>query len=479
MSELPRCRGIACLLAVVHACVALQAHAANPADAPAAVAHTGSASNAASAPRPVQHPATVELYVGESRVLAGLKATRVAVGAERLLNATVLDNDELLLFGNGAGQSTMQVWTKDGGIVDYLITVRPVDMSRLQTELASLFSDLTTLSIRRVGDKVVLDGHSLSEEQLAKIHEIAARYPQVVNLTQFQRDRAWEKMVLMDIKVVEFKNRDKVRELGIRWDDAMNGPSFGIAADVKASPLRNGNRFLVNPPQGANIVNAEDLPRPLAPMRTYLGIISVLNARINLMEQDGDAVVLAQPQLTTRSGRQAEFHVGGEIPYAAVSQLGQSTVSFRNYGIEIKIKPWVDRLGQIQSDLSAELSEPDHDINPRSGIPGLRTRKATTSFNVRAGETMVVAGLLQRRKGEAVAQVPGFGSLPVVGQLFKSRRSIDSDSELVVFVTPTVLDPSDAAHAERLGGALLRAERYLEPPAPAPAPLPNPFQDAP
>jgi type II secretory pathway component GspD/PulD (secretin) len=78
-----------------------------------------------------------------------------------------------------------------------------------------------------------------------------------------------------------------------------------------------------------------------------------------------------------------------------------------------------------------------------------------------------------------VAQVPGFGSLPVVGQLFKSRRSIDSDSELVVFVTPTVLDPSDAAHAERLGGALLRAERYLEPPAPAPAPLPNPFQDAP
>jgi pilus assembly protein CpaC len=278
---------------------------------------------------------------------------------------------------------------------------------------------------------------------------------------------------------VEFKNRDKVRELGVRWDDAMSGPSFGIAGDIKSSPLPNGGHFLVNPPPGANIVGIDDLPRPLAPMRTYFGIISVLNARINLMEQDGDAVVLAQPQLTTRSGRQAEFHVGGEIPYATVSQFGATNVSFRSYGIEIKIKPWVDRLGQIQSDLSAELSEPDHDINPRSGIPGLRTRKARTSFNVRAGETMAIAGLLQRRKGEAISRVPGLGSLPVVGELFKSRRTVDSDSELVVFVTPTVLDPSDAAHAERLGGALLRAERYMEPPVPAPAPPPDPFSNGP
>jgi pilus assembly protein CpaC len=444
-----------------------------------APAEPAAAASAPAAARAAAQPMHIELYTGESRILPGLEATRVAVGTERMAGATVLDNDQLLLFGNGPGQTTMQVWTRGGSVVEFVITVRPVDMGQLQGELQSLFSELSTLAITRVGDKVVLDGHSLSEEQLAKVHEVARRYPQVVNLTQFQRDRAWEKMVLMDVKVVEFKNRDKVRELGIRWDDAMNGPSFGIAGDLKSSPLPHGGHFLVNPPTDANIVGADNLPRPLAPMRTYLGIISVLNARINMMEQDGDAVVLAQPQLTTRSGRQAEFHVGGEIPYAAVTQLGQSTVSFRNYGIEIKIKPWVDRLGQIQSDLSAELSEPDHDINPRSGIPGLRTRRAQTSFNVRAGETMVVAGLLQRRKGEAVARVPGLGSLPVVGGLFKSRRTVDSDSELVVFVTPTVLDPSDAAHAQRLGGALLRAERYLEPPAPAPKPLPDPFLDAP
>jgi pilus assembly protein CpaC len=465
MGSSTRRRGAAPLL-----CAAVLVAAATPSHAAAAAVEAAAAA---------AQPAEIELYAGESRVLPHIKAARVAVGTGKMLTATVLDNDELLLFANAPGQSTMQVWTRGGRILEFTITVRPADMTRLQAELQTLFAELTTLSIKTVGDKVVIDGHSLSEEQLAKVHEISLRYPQVVNLTQFQRDRAWEKMVLMDIRVVEFKNRDKVRELGIRWDDAMGGPTFGIAGDVKSSPLPGGGNFLVNPPADANIIGLQNLPRPLAPMRTYLGIISVLNSRINLMEQDGEAVVLAQPQLTTRSGREAEFHVGGEIPYATVSSLGQSTISFRNYGIEVKIKPWVDRLGQIQSDLSAELSEPDHDVNPRSGIPGLRTRKAKTSFNVKAGETMVIAGLLQRRKGEAVARVPGFGSLPVVGELFKSRRTVDSDSELVVFVTPTVLDPAVAAHAERLGGALLRAERYLEPTPQPKSPPPQPTSDAP
>ena len=96
----------------------------------------------------------------------------------------------------------------------------------------------------------MLDGHSLSEEQLAKVHEVATRYPQVVNLTQFQRDRAWEKMVLMDIKVVEFKNRDKVRELGVRWDDAMSGPSFGVAGDIKSQSASQRWRLPGEPAPG-------------------------------------------------------------------------------------------------------------------------------------------------------------------------------------------------------------------------------------
>jgi Flp pilus assembly secretin CpaC len=276
----------------------------------------------------------------------------------------------------------------------------------------------------------------------------------------------------MDVRVVEFKNRDKVRELGIRWDEGANGPAFGIAGDIKSSPVGDG-RFVVAPPQGSTIVGIDAMPRPIAPFRTYLGLVSVLNSRISLMETDGDAVTLAQPQLTARSGKQAEFHVGGQIPYATFNPLGQATVQFQDFGIIVKIKSWVDRLDQVQSDIEAEFSEPDQDVNPRAGVPGLRKRRAATSFNVRSGETMVIAGLLQRRKGEAVARVPGLGSLPLVGELFKHRRSTDADSELVVFVTPTIVDMGDPEQARRLGQALLRAERYFDPPAaPASAPAP-------
>ncbi|MEW6703859.1 MAG: pilus assembly protein N-terminal domain-containing protein [Pseudomonadota bacterium] len=448
----------AAALLVLASCVCAQ-QAGTPLPVPSPAPSSRPAAQATAQPE-------IEMFAGESRVLQHVPAARVAVGNGKLLTASVLDNNEVLLFANSPGQSTMQVWTRGGRMLQFKVTVRPSDMGRMRDELQTLFSGLTTLSIQTVGDKIVIDGHSLSEEQLSKIDEISKRYPQVVNLTQFQKDRAWEKMIVMDVKVVEFKNRDKVREIGIRWDDNVNGPSFGIAGDVHASRMQGDGRFLVNPPQGANIIGVENLPRPLAPFRTYLGLISVLNSRIHLMEQDGDAVVLAQPQLTSRSGKEAEFHVGGQIPYAAVTQMGQTAIAFQNYGIQVKIKPWVDRMGQIQSDIMAEVSEPDADVNPHSGVPGLRTRKAKTSFNVRAGETMVIAGLLQRRKGEAVARVPGLGSLPVVGEFFKSTRTVDSDSELVVFVTPTVLDPQDATQTGRHADALLRAERYLEPDAP-------------
>lgn len=436
------------------------------------------AAAAASAPANAGTPAPMllELFAGESRVLTQMKATRVAVGSGAVLTASVLDNQELLLHGNGPGHSTMHVWTSGGRVLEFRITVRPTDMSRLRNELQVLFSDLSTLDVRTVGDKVVLDGHSLSEEQLAKVDEIAKRYAQVVNLTQFQKDKAWEKMVAMDVRVVEFRNRDKVRELGIRWDDGMAGPSFGIAGDIKYSPTRGGGPFLLDPPRDVPITGGDTVARPLAPFRTYFGLISSLHSRIQLMETDGHAVTLAQPQLTARSGKSAEFQIGGSIPYAVIGPLGQPSVSFHPYGIIVHIKPWVDRLEQVQSDITAEVSEPDPDVNPRAGVPGLRKRMARTSFNVRAGETMVIAGLLQRRKGESVTQVPGLGSLPLVGELFKSRRSSDSESELVIFVTPTIVDMADGEQARRLGNALLRAERYLDPPLPAPpASSPAPF----
>lgn len=474
-----RVRAPAWVLGSALACLAAgsQGQSSPPVGAgPGAAGSSGTVSAATQPGVSAAGPLLLELFAGESRVLSQMKATRVAVGSGAVLTASVLDNHELLLHGNGPGHSTMHVWTPGGRVLEFRITVRPTDMSRLRHELQTLFSDLSTLDIRIVGDKVVLDGHSLSEEQLAKVDEMAKRYPQVVNLTQFQKDKAWEKMVAMDVRVVEFRNRDKVRELGIRWDDGMAGPSFGIAGDIKHSPTRGGGPFLLEPPGDVPITGADTLPRPLAPFRTYLGLISSLHSRIQLMETDGDAVTLAQPQLTARSGKSAEFQIGGSIPYAVLGPLGQPSISFHNYGIIVHIKPWVDRLEQVQSDISAEVSEPDPDVNPRAGVPGLRKRMARTSFNVRAGETMVIAGLLQRRKGDSVTRVPGLGSLPLVGELFKSRRSSDSESELVIFVTPTIVDMGDGEQARRLGNALLRAERYFDPPAaPPPEPVFAPF----
>ena len=120
--------------------------------------------------------------------------------------------------------------------------------------------------------------------------------------------------------------------------------------------------------------------------------MSAISSRLNLLEREGDAIVLATPQLTARSGSSAKFQAGGEIPYSVVNQNGFVTVQFKNFGIILEVKPRADSTGAIRSEILAEVSEPDPSVSSLQGVPGLRTRRTQTEFNVRAGETMVLSG---------------------------------------------------------------------------------------
>lgn len=401
-------------------------------------------------------PAEIEMFVGETRVVASPDVARVAVGNGRVLSASVLDEREILLIANDAGSSTVHLWTRDGRTRRMTVQIRAADMSRTTREILEFLSEMTNVRARAVGDKVLVEGQNLTDEQLFKLDELARRYPQIVNFTARV---GWERMILMDVHVVEF-NKDKLRDLGVRWDTGAPGFNAGVAGDV----VRGG--FVVDPPRGsAGLEGIQSLPRPIDPFRWYFGIASAISSRLALHERNGDAVVLASPQLAARSGSSAKFQAGGEIPYAVVNQNGFVTVQFKNYGIILEVKPRADNTGAIRSEILAEVSEPDASISTLQGVPGLRTRRAQTEFNVRNGETMVLAGLLDRRKGQTVEQVPGLGDIPILGHLFKSKRFANNETELVVFVTPTIVTAQDSpanARREKLDG---ESERYLAEPS--------------
>jgi pilus assembly protein CpaC len=169
---------------------------------------------------------------------------------------------------------------------------------------------------------------------------------------------------------------------------------------------------------------------------TVLSAINMgLNAKLNLLEQNGKASILAEPQLSTRSGYKASFLAGGEFPYSVATVSGV-TVQFKPYGIKLDIEPRVGTNGIIRAVIDSEVSSLDTSV--------------TTEFNVRAGETIVLSGLLQRTMSTDVDKLPVLGDIPVLGALFRSKRFQNKETELVVFVTPTVVDSRSKGLADRI-----------------------------
>ncbi|MEE9334682.1 MAG: pilus assembly protein N-terminal domain-containing protein [Granulosicoccaceae bacterium] len=250
-----------------------------------------------------------------------------------------------------------------------------------------------------------------------------------------------EKMVRMKVKMVEFR-KSALGQLGIDWSDGAAGPGFAIAGDAV------GNN-LFRPTVGG----FTGLPNTVEPFSTYFGIASNITSRINFLSTNGDAVTIAEPVLTASSGGSAKFLAGGEVPYPTRDANGNTVVEFKEYGIKLDISPQIDSAGNIRTLIDTEISSLDPAVTIQ-GAPGLLTRRAQTQVNVRSGETIVISGLLTSENSKDVDKLPGLGNLPILGALFKSRNVRTSVSELVIFVTPEVIDPSNnsmsAINQERL-----------------------------
>jgi len=238
-----------------------------------------------------------------------------------------------------------------------------------------------------------------------------------------------EKMVRMRVRMIEFR-KSALSRLGIDWADAVNGPTYGIAGDLLSNTL---HRPMFD--------EFEGLPLGVEPFSAYFGIASNLTSKINAMSINGDARILAEPVLSGTNGGVASFLAGGEVPYPTVGSNGETIVDFKEYGIRLEVQPRVDSAGNVRAAIETEISQLDPAVSVQ-GAPGLLTRRANTEVNVRSGQTIVISGLLS-------SEAPGIGRLPILGRLFRSDNVRNSISELVIFITPEVLDPKNMELTER------------------------------
>lgn len=218
-------------------------------------------------------------------------------------------------------------------------------------------------------------------------------------------------LIQIGVEVVEV-DEQKTKKLGVNWMDLLH-------------------------------VEEKDVPSLLA-----FGTLtrSKVFADLQFLLERGGADMLANPKLVTRDGTTATFHAGGELPYAVSGSLGTTNVEFKPYGVNLKISPHLEASGHIALTLDAEVSGPDNqNAVTLSGntVPGLRSRQVTSQITMEPHSTLTLAGLIQNQKQWKRHGVPGLMDIPVLGHLFSHKVEENQKTSVIVFVTPSLVDPAD------------------------------------
>lgn len=246
--------------------------------------------------------------------------------------------------------------------------------------------------------------------------------PQILDLIEVKGG----KQIRVELQVVEI-NRTALRNLGIEY------PALSSPEPLQAPGIVFGQ--IENPATGGVTGFAQRTP---------------IKAVLQAMERKDLARTLSAPSAVVLSGQEARFNVGGEIPIpiATVAPgVGTTTaVEFRPFGLVLSVIPTVEPNGKIKLTVSTEVSELDTTIAVNIGgalIPGTRIRKASTQVELASGETLVMSGLVQRIHQEIVNRVPFLSKIPILGELFTSRKFQQGETELAILVTPVLIEPPE------------------------------------
>jgi pilus assembly protein CpaC len=314
---------------------------------------------------------------------------------------------------------------------------------------------------------VVIEGTAKTAQEARKIQELAQRSPLIVNLVH---QSGVEQMIAMEVRFLEVK-KSALENIGLNWQKSTAGPVFGVVGDFKTNqhyrPASSGTLDSSGVPGLVSnlpgTTTESSAVGRIAPFAMYFGLQATLASVINLMEQKGDAIVLAEPILSCRSGGAAKFLAGGEIPLPTTSGIGTTSVQFKPYGIKFEINPTLTESGSIAARVMTELSTIDPAIKV-GDLPAFLSRQTETEVNLQEGETLVISGLISEDKSKTIDQLAGLGSIPIIGKLFQSKDFRERRSEMIVFVTPRYISansPLNQRLTDRAQQRLERAEKQI------------------
>tara|TARA_R110001599_G_scaffold159052_2_gene346289 strand:- start:103334 stop:104629 length:1296 start_codon:yes stop_codon:yes gene_type:complete len=375
------------------------------------------------------------MFVGEVRMIPTGKVKRIAVGNGKLFSTSIIGDKELLMIAEAPGDASLIIWSDKNQRTVYTVRISQRDSRDAERSISAMLKDIPNIEVTPLGANVVISGIA-SKENMARITNTIKMYPQATSVVR-EEEVSMRKMVYMKVQIIEMK-KSVLENIGLQWPGSAAGPMLGLSGNFGSDrPQTQGALKGILPVPGKG------------GLTTYLGISSLINTTINLAKNNGDAYTLAEPELSARSGGEAKFLAGGQIPLPATSALGAGSVEFKDYGIRLSIKPVADDFGNIEAEVKTEISSVDASVSVQ-GIPGFLTRQSESEINVKNGQTIVMSGLVNTEMANDASKVPGLGEIPVLGRLFRSDSFKSGRTDLVILVTPTIVDPASTINRERI-----------------------------
>ena len=333
--------------------------------------------------------------------------------------------NEVLVSAIATGMSQIDLKGEDGTVYNVQVVVTG-DARELQAILSQEFPT-ATLHVRPIQQAVIISGQVTSDDHVAQAVTIAEQYyPNVINRIEVLGVHT----IMLQTQVMEV-SRTKLRECGIDW-------SLGFGNDFVSSSV-SGLGGTGSVPNLAS-AGGETLK---------FGIVDSGNqffGLLRLLRRNNLAKVMADPTVVAIDGRPASFNSGGEFPIIVPAGLGQVAIEFREFGTRLDFVAKVRGDSRIWLEVRPTISEIDPGrsvlINGTS-VPGIRSRFVDTAVEMKAGQTLALAGLLQIRTESQSVGIPGLADIPYLGAVFRSNVEVQNEVELLILVTPNFASPMD------------------------------------
>ncbi len=407
---------------------------------------------------PLQDQQTISVPVNKSRILdLRQPVARISIADPAIADILVINPKQIYINAKQLGDTNMILWDDRDQVVRQIGLEVIQDLEALKEKLYRLLPQ-ERIRVESAKGVIILSGTVSSPSRMDAALRLAQAFSgggagggggggaagaggassKVINLMQV----GGAQQVLLEVKVAEV-NRTLGKSIDARFLGIYDGGSVKIGLAQNRAGKDKIQDTVIRNDQG-EIVGSTPAVDNFIKDIAGTGLAALINSGnfyadifLEAAEEQGMARILAEPNLTTLSGQEAEFLSGGQLAYTSLDQNGNPNTEFKNFGIQLKFIPFVMDSGLINLKVNVSVSEPGPPtLSGGEENTSILSRGANATVEVPSGQVIAIAGLLSERSRDQTEKFPGLGDVPILGALFRSQALEKDQTELVIFVTP-------------------------------------------